>query len=72
MFYKFINEDCYFIFINKKEYTFSQSLAKLTAMFMVPVDYPNSTPICSLELDWHGKHNRENSEIIRVFELKFN
>ena len=34
---------------------------------MVPVDYPNSTPVCSLELDWHGKHTRENSEIIRVF-----
>lgn len=41
-------------------------IAQLFAVVMVPVDYPNATPIFSLELNWHGKHTRENSETLRV------
>ena len=41
-------------------------LAKLNAFVIVPVDYPNMTPLFSLELDWHGRYSRENSEAIRV------
>ena len=33
---------------------------------MIPVDYPSSKPVFSLELNWHGKHTRENSENVRV------
>ena len=40
--------------------------AKLKAATMVPLDYPDSSPVFSLELDWHGKHSRSNSEIVRV------
>ena len=44
-------------------------LAKLKALVMIPVDYPSSSPIFSLELNWHGKHSRENDENIRVCSL---
>lgn len=30
------------------------------------MDYPNSAPLFALELDWHGKYTRGNSEDIRV------
>ena len=43
--------------------------AKLNAIAMIPIDYPNSSPMFSLELDWHGKHTRTNSEIIRVRQV---
>ncbi|XP_046648108.1 THO complex subunit 5 homolog [Daphnia pulicaria] len=66
-----------FLEVNPKSLSFYKATleresAKLLAMFMVPVDYPNSTPICSLELNWNGKHNRENSEIIRRIEAEVN
>lgn len=52
--------------------TIERESAKLLAIFVVPVDYPNSAPICSLELLWNGKHTRENSEIIRGIEAEVN
>ena len=45
------------------------TIAKLNAIAMIPIDYPNSSPMFSLELDWHGKHTRTNSEIIRVRQV---
>jgi len=50
----------------------SRDSAKLNAIAMIPVDYPNSSPLFSLELDWHGKHTRKSSEIIRKIESEVN
>jgi len=46
--------------------------AKLKALVMIPVDYPSSKPVFSLELNWHGKHTRENSENVRKMEAEVN
>jgi hypothetical protein len=43
--------------------------AKLNVIVILPMDYPNAAPLFSLELDWHGKYERENSEEIRVSSL---
>lgn len=43
--------------------------AKLIAVVAIPMDYPDSPPLFSIELDWHGKHNRIDSEVIRVRRL---
>ena len=45
--------------------------AKLNVIVILPMDYPNAAPLFSLELDWHGKYERENSEEIRVSSLFF-
>jgi len=41
----------------------------LNVIVILPMDYPNAAPLFSLELDWHGKYDRENSEEIRVSSL---
>lgn len=71
------NEIAHFMEISPKNVLFYKATlqresAKLKALVMIPVDYPSTTPIFSLELNWHGKHTRENSENIRKMEAEVN
>jgi len=74
---KHFEQLAHFMDVNPKNMLFFKTVfqresAKLNAIVMVPVDYPSSTPIFSLQLDWQGKHTRENSEDIRKIEAEVN
>lgn len=74
---KHFNEVASFMDINPKNVLLYKAVlqresAKLKALVMIPVDYPSSSPIFSLELNWHGKHSRENDENIRKMEAEVN
>jgi len=63
--------------INPKKMSFFKAVlqrgaAKLTAFAIIPLDYPCTAPLFTLELNWHGRYDRETSQDIRQMEAEVN